>query len=456
MRRWIMLATCLVAGNCILAPLVYAGPASRLDALVRDGERLARETLGPNDGWAAFSTGTTGGSAASADHVYVVSTRQELIDALSIGSVAKIVLVNGTINANVSDDLAASCAAYATNTGYTLEAYLAAFDPGTWGRTKVPSGPLETARKAAQAVQQKQVRIDIPSNTTIVGLGDDATFLGANIRLSKADNVIIRNITFRDAYDCFPQWDPTDGKNGNWNSQYDNIWLTGATHVWVDHCAFDDGDHPESQVPVYFGRVHTPHDGLLDITNQADLVTVSWSRFMNHDKVMLIGSTDSPKPEVPDAGRLRVTLHHNLYEGTVQRGPRVRFGQVHIYNDFYVIGEDDGYDYSWGVGVDAHVYAENNYFAMGSMPADQIIKDYRAKGKVVGTIYVGETCVNGPENRVDVLAEYNAAYPDTALSSEVGWVPFLVGEMHPTEAIPALVWHKAGPFGVKYDPHVPR
>ena len=43
---------------------------------------------------------------------------------------------------------------------------------------------------------------------------------------------------------------------------------------------------------------------LLDITNQSDLVTVSWCRFQAHDKTMLIGSSDS---KTADDGRLRVT-----------------------------------------------------------------------------------------------------------------------------------------------------
>jgi pectate lyase len=430
--------------------MVYAGPPSRLDALVRAGERLARETLPPTDGWAAFSTGTTGGAAAAPENVYVVTNRKELVDALkNSGTLPKIILVLGTIDANVDDaDVPLGCSDYIA-APYTLNDYLAAYDPAVWGRKKVPAGTQETARKASQTNQQRRVRINVTSNTTLVGLGEDATIVGANIYLKSIDNVIIRNITFQDAFDCFPQWDPTDGSDGNWNSQYDNIWLTGATHVWVDHCAFNDGNHPDSAQPRYFGRIYQAHDGELDITNAADLVTVSWNRFTDHDKVMLIGSSDTASA---DRGKLRTTLHHNLYEGVIQRGPRVRFGQVHIYNDFYVIGEDDGYDYSWGVGVESQIYAENNYFdVQGSVTPDQFIKAYKGTA-----IHVGETCVNGPSSadRVDVLAAYNAV--NSPLLPEVGWAPVLIGEMHATEAVPALVWHKAGPFRAASDPHVPR
>ena len=52
---------------------------------------------------------------------------------------------------------------------------------------------------------------------------------------------------------------------GNWNSQYDNISLNGATHVWIDHNAFSDGDHPDAKQPTYLGRPYQVHDGAIDI-----------------------------------------------------------------------------------------------------------------------------------------------------------------------------------------------
>src|SRR6185436_6057719 len=118
-----------------------------------------------------------------------------------------------------------TCDDYAAGTGYTLAAYLQAYDPATCGTTTRPSGPLENARRAAQLNQQARVRISVGPNTTIVGLGEGARIVGANVRPANIDNIIIRNITFVDAFDCFPQWDPTDGSTGNWNSQYDNISL---------------------------------------------------------------------------------------------------------------------------------------------------------------------------------------------------------------------------------------
>lgn len=45
-------------------------------------------------------------------------------------------------------------------------------------------------------------------------------------------------------------------------------------------------------------------------------MTVSRNQFTLHDKTMLIGSSDSEP-----AGKLRVSLHHNVWKGIVQRAP---------------------------------------------------------------------------------------------------------------------------------------
>src|SRR5262249_945058 len=148
----------------------------------------------------------------------------------------------------------------------------------------------EAARVTSQQAQDERVRIRIGSNTTIVGVGKNATVRGAwfDVRgtaTAPLTNIIIRNLNFQDSYDCYPQWDPNDGAEGNWNSQYDNISLRYVDHVWIDHNSFEDRDTADSKQPKYFGRIFQIHDGELDITNAADLVTVSWNRFLNHDKV---------------------------------------------------------------------------------------------------------------------------------------------------------------------------
>src|SRR5262249_26094711 len=97
--------------------LIGSLAASLAIAAVQDSppsaESLARDTLGPHDGWASFSGGTTGGAVATPDHVYTVTNRQELVAAFAAGSTPKIVFVSGTIDANVDgSNQPLPCSAY--------------------------------------------------------------------------------------------------------------------------------------------------------------------------------------------------------------------------------------------------------------------------------------------------------------------------------------------------------
>lgn len=421
---------------------------------------LGREVLPANDGWASFGEGTTGGSQAVPEQVYIVKNRAELIAALNNGVFSstspsspsnepKIIYVDGVIDGNVDDDnQPLTCEDYYRD-GYTLEGYLAAYDPDVWGREEEPSGPMEDARLASRNAQQARVRIRVGSNTTIVGLDKHAAIQGMwlDIRGSSTvnrTNIIIRNLTFEDTYDCFPGWDPTDGELGSWNALYDSISLRNSDHVWIDHNLFRDRETADNLLPNYFGVLYQVHDGLLDITNASDYVTVSWNRFENHDKLMLIGSSDSASA---DRGKLRVTLHHNLFKDIGQRAARVRFGQVHIYNNYYMISNPENYVYSWGVGIESATYAENNFFWVN--PSTNITPDQFITVLNGTAIYESGTLLNSPSHHgkhaVDVVSEYNAVN-DPDLTEDVGWVPTLFTGMDDTRRVPALVRSKAGPF----------
>ncbi|TWI05784.1 pectate lyase [Luteimonas cucumeris] len=418
---------------------------------------LSRETLPANDGWAslpteAFPLGTTGGSAASAERVHVVSDRNALVAALAYPDpTPKIIQVTGVIDANVDDDnQPLRCDDYVRadpDTGelYSLEQYLTAYDPATWGREDEPSGPQERARDASADAQTARIRIRIPPNTTIVGATRNATIRGAwfDIRPGSGSNnapanVIIRNLTFVDTHDCFPAWDPADGSEGNWNSLYDAISVRNATHVWLDHNAFLDVETADAGLPTYFGRLYQIHDGLVDITNASDLVTVSWNLFANHDKAMLIGSSDSASA---DRNRLRVTLHHNLLHDLGQRAPRVRFGQVHVYNNLYSISSTgaEHYAYSWGVGAESQMVAQNNQFlASHGVTSDLFIGGFK------GTQLLAEG--NAHNLRAfDPVVAYNAVN-DTDIENGASWAPVLYRRMDPAWLLPLTVTWAAGPL----------
>ncbi|HZO63791.1 MAG TPA: hypothetical protein VFB74_02205 [Kribbellaceae bacterium] len=417
-----------------------AAVGSETDGLSWGARVLGRQALPANDGWAAEGAGTTGGSEADADHTFVVHNRAELVAALGGGSNAtpKLIYIEGTIEGNVDDaNQPLSCEAMA-DPEYTLAAYLATYDPAVWGRV-APSGPLEQARARSANNQLARVRMNIGPNTTIFGLRGAKTH-GVFFRMDGVSNVIIRNLQIEDSFDCFPQWAPTDGANGNWNSSVDNIWVRNSNHVWIDHNTFTDGDNPDSTQPLYFGRPFQVHDGQTDITNGSNFVTLSFNKYTNHDKAMLIGSTNTPGVDVD---RLKVTLHHNFIDGLVQRTPRVRFGQVDVYNNYYRIPVADPYEYSWGVGVQSALYVENNYLALGDeVTTDSVVFDW---GGTVMTEKGTWVRAGTPFPRqMSLLEAYNATH-DPDIGSDAGWTPVLrAGPVLPAPAVPVIVLLLAG------------
>ncbi|MBV1853173.1 pectate lyase family protein [Catellatospora tritici] len=389
-------------------------------------QRVARQPLATGDGWGAAGAGTTGGSAADGAHVFVVHDRDELAAALT-GAEPKIVFVAGTIDGLARPDGTKVTCADLADPGYNLTDYLAAYDPAVWGRATDPSGPIEQARVRSVATQRARTELRVGPNTTVLGL-PGATLRHLTLMIDTAPNVIVRNLAFEDAADCFPRWRPTDGAEGNWNSEYDLVSVRRSTNVWIDHNTFSDGANPDSTQPVYFDRPWQVHDGALDITHTSDLVTVSANVFTNHDKTMLIGSSDTVGPDV---GKLRVTLRHNVFDGVGQRAPRVRFGQVDVYNNTFSVREP--YDYSVGLGIQSSVYLENNFFDLrDGIPADRVLKDWKgtAVTELGSWVRTGDS-LGGP---VSLLAAYNGAH-DPDFAPDAGWTP----ELRAYRPVPAAV-----------------
>ncbi|GGX79178.1 pectate lyase family protein [Streptomyces minutiscleroticus] len=416
--------------------LVLAVTATTASATGHGRSRdLARQTLAAHDGWASEGTGTTGGAAAGKDHVYTVTTWAGFRAALAAGGDApKIVKVKGVI-----DPVAEGCASFEAE-GYDFDAYLEKYSPENWGLDEdlsgEPADSPEGLRAASAAAQDEAIKVDVPSNTTVVGVGRGAGIRGGSLQIRDADNVIVRNLTVEAPLDCFPQWDPTDGDGGAWNSEYDAVVVHGSTHVWIDHNTLTDGRYPDSTLPTYFGRTYQRHDGLLDVVRGANHVTASWNSFEDHDKTMLIGNSDGAG--ATDAGKLKVTLHHNRFEGIVERGPRVRFGQVDAYNNHYVVTEDQKYGYSFGVGASSQLYAEKNAFSLpAGVSAAKTLKKWSE-----APLTAKDNHVNG--KRTDLIAVHNAEIPEETLRPGAGWTPTLRTRVDPPLLVPVVVALGAG------------
>lgn len=174
-------------------------------------------------------------------------------------------------------------------------------------------------------------RIFVTSNKTIQG-ADSKASVDANFNLVEANNVIFRNLNLSNV----------TGKGTG-----DAIEVAKqSTNIWVNH--------------VTFGQCA---DGALDFKREADLATVSWCKFAytsdthRHNYANLIGHVDG---WTADRGKLRVTMHHNWYaDNVIERMPRVRYGQVHVFNNYYASKRTN---YVVGVGVEAQILLEASYF----------------------------------------------------------------------------------------------
>jgi len=203
--------------------------------------------------------------------------------------------------------------------------------------------------------------ISIGSNKTIIGCSSGAHIQGHIGIGSGTSNVIIRNLQISGYGVGNCALDPDFDSGTGCSSGADAVSVNGdAHHVWFDHCAVKDGT-----------------DGNLDITNEANFVTVSWTKFSytprtdnvgddstgaaGHRFSNLVGGSDSvPSEDWPEVPALDVTWHHNWWaEGVVERQPRVRYGKNHIFNNYY---NSSVTNYCVRAGIEAQVLLQGNYF----------------------------------------------------------------------------------------------
>lgn len=198
-------------------------------------------------------------------------------------------------------------------------------------------------------------------NLTINGTND---FLMENVGffINESSNIIIRNI-----YIKMPKAD--DGADG--------ISMQESNNVWVDHCTFES-----------INQTKDYEDGSCDVTHQTYNVTVSWCHFIKTQKSCLVGHSNSQTADT----KITVTFHHNFFDLSSSRHPRVRFGRAHVYNNYF----NQVTTYGVGSAYGAMVLVEDNCFEGVKLPTD--ICTYPAKpsgsswvsnltGSVAGYLY---------------------------------------------------------------------
>ncbi|MCL6605087.1 MAG: hypothetical protein K6T94_19660 [Paenibacillus sp.] len=196
-----------------------------------------------------------------------------------------------------------------------------------------------------------KVYLDTLKDVTIFS-ANGAKIKHAAFNVKYSSNVLIRNLEFDELW----EWDELT-KGDYDKNDWDYITIEGASsQIWIDHCTFNKA-----------------YDGVVDVKKGSKGVTISWSMFRGDDrssgswvsqqiqalesnrtnyamyntlrnlglspddiiavassqkKGHLVGSSEFAS----DNPNLEVTLHHNYYKDMQDRMPRLRGGNVHVYN----------------------------------------------------------------------------------------------------------------------------
>ena len=194
------------------------------------------------------------------------------------------------------------------------------------------------------------------SGLTIEGIGKDATINGFGIVVKNSSNVEIRNLGFM---------------NCN-SSEGDSIGLQQANdHCWVHNNDIFYGDAGSDADQV-------KGDGALD-TKKSTYITHSFNHFWDTGKSNLQGMKDETTSNY-------ITYHHNWYDHSDSRHPRIRTCTVHIYNNYF----DGNAKYGVGMTMGGSAFVENNYFRSTTTMKPMLISGQGTDAKGDGT-FSGET-----------------------------------------------------------------
>ncbi len=191
---------------------------------------------------------------------------------------------------------------------------------------------MDKISSSAEGLQVKGKSAGSELNMTIEGVGDDATIKGFGILCRNAGNLELRNFAFML---CLDDSISIDTNN-------DTVWVHNMDLLYGK----TGGDADQAK-----------GDGTVDIKGKSTHITVSYNHFWDSGKSSLCGMGT-------ETSASHITYHHNWFDHSDSRHPRIRTQSVHIYNNYF----DGNSKYGVGVTLGSSAFVESNYFRNNKHP----------------------------------------------------------------------------------------
>lgn len=228
---------------------------------------------------------------------------------------------------------------------------------------------LDAISSSAEGLQVKGKNDYSAMNMTFEGIGDDATVKGFGFLIRNSTDVEFRNFAIMRCMDDALSFD------------------TSNRYIWVHNMDFFYGKGGSGD--------HAKGDGTVDLKDDTQYVTVAYNHFFDTGKNSLCGMKSESGPNY-------ICYHHNWFDHSDSRNPRVRTMSVHVWNNYF----DGVAKYGVGATTGSSVFVESNYFRATHDP--MLISQQGTDAKGGGT-FSGETG--------GLIKSYGNVYADKGSSS---------------------------------------
>lgn len=217
---------------------------------------------------------------------------------------------------------------------------------------KVTLSDLDKISSSSEGIQVKGKSGYDEMRLTFEGVGDDATVHGFGFLIRNSKGIEFRNFAVMNCLD--------DGLSLDTKNQ----------HVWIHN------------MDMFYGQAggdsdQAKGDGTIDLKGNSQYITIAYNRFWDSGKSSLCGMKS-------ESNENWITYHHNWFDHSDSRHPRVRTMSVHVYNNYF----DGNAKYGVGATTGSSVFVESNYFRNAKDPMMSSGQGTDAKGD--GT-FSGET-----------------------------------------------------------------